>query len=240
MIYLASSSPRRRELLSQVGYDFVVRPSEYDEASLKAAELAPDALVRELASAKALDVARTLGARTDALMVAASDARPSDVVIGADTVVVRDGDVLGKPHDERDAVAMLRSLSGRSHQVLTGVSVVGTAPVGNDAASGDPRQGDWVLAVVRQMTFCEVTTVSFYDLDEASIAAYVATGEPMDKAGSYGIQGLGALLVRGIDGDYCNVVGLPVARLARVLDEMGVPRGGAWVRDRAVPGVDHN
>ncbi|MEE8716224.1 MAG: Maf family protein [Coriobacteriales bacterium] len=240
MIYLASSSPRRRELLGQVGYEFVVRPSGYDEAPLKAAGLAPDVLVRELASAKALDVARALGARAEALVATASDARPNDVVIGADTVVVRDGVVLGKPHDERDAVAMLRSLSGRSHQVLTGVSVVGTAPVGNDAAPGDPRQGGGVSAVVRQVTFCETTTVSFYDLDEARIAAYVATGEPMDKAGSYGIQGLGALLVRGIEGDYCNVVGLPVARLARVLDEMGVPRGDAWVCDRTAPDDDRN
>lgn len=132
---------------------------------------------------------------------AAKRAGPNDLIIAADTVVALDGAVLGKPRDEAGAFAMLSALSGREHHVYTGVTVL---------------QGG------RAVTEHEETAVTFRALEEAEIRGYIATGEPMDKAGAYGIQGLGALLVSGIRGDYCNVVGLPVFRLGRILSQFGV------------------
>lgn len=132
---------------------------------------------------------------------AAEKAGPGDLIIAADTVVALDGAVLGKPRDEADAFAMLSALSGREHHVYTGVTVM---------------QGE------RAVTEHEETAVAFREISPEEIRGYIATGEPMDKAGAYGIQGLGALLVRGIRGDYCNVMGLPVFRLGRILSEFGV------------------
>lgn len=184
-IVLASQSPRRKELLGRMGLEFVTQASKIDESAFDG--LAARELVATLSREKAQWIARQLDGET--------------LVIGADTVVVRDGAALGKPKDVEDAVAMLLSLSGRDHQVCTGVTVC---------------RGDRVLTQV------EETQVTFRELTEAEVRQYVSTGEPMDKAGAYGIQGLGGLLVEGIQGDYSNVVGLPVCRLGQMLKDFGV------------------
>lgn len=184
-IVLASQSPRRKELLGRMGLEFVTQASKIDESAFDGLEARE--LVATLSREKAQWIARQLDGET--------------LVIGADTVVVRDGAALGKPKDAEDAVAMLLSLSGRDHQVCTGVTVC---------------RGDQVLTQV------EETQVTFRDLTEAEVRQYVSTGEPMDKAGAYGIQGLGGLLVEGIRGDYSNVVGLPVCRLGQMLKDFGV------------------
>lgn len=192
-LILASASPRRRELLSSLGLDFEVTPSTVDEAAfLKLMPGAsPSDIVLKLAETKALDVAsRTVG---DAL------------VIGADTDVALDGDVLGKPESEQQAVDMLLRLSGRVHQVYTAITLV------------DVQQSH----IARHATSYCATDVEFSPFDEARASAYVATGEPMDKAGSYGIQALGTLLIPRISGDYFNVVGLPLFRLGEMLAEFG-------------------
>lgn len=181
MLILASSSPRRRELLSRVGADFTVIPAMTDEGGVET--LSPARAVETLAERKALAVFIT---------------HPGDVVIGADTVVSLDGKIFGKPADASAARKMLSALSGRSHEVVSGVCVI---------ASG------------RRNVFSVRTAVRFRRLSPALIERYLATGEPFDKAGAYGIQGFGALLVEGIEGDYCNVVGLPLSALARVLEE---------------------
>ena len=185
-IILASGSPRRRELLEQMGiknYRIVIPDvDEHVEG-----HPAPDALVELLSRRKAEAVGAKAGA--DAL------------VIAADTVVALDGAILGKPHSREEAAAMLAALSGREHAVYTGVTVL---------------RGD------KSVTEHERTAVAFRALTGAEIDAYVSTGEPMDKAGAYGIQGVGALLITGISGDYFNVMGLPVCRLGRVLAEFGV------------------
>lgn len=184
-IVLASQSPRRKELLGRMGLEFVTQASKIDESAFDGLEARE--LVATLSREKAQWIARQLEGET--------------LVIGADTVVVRDGAALGKPKDAEDAVAMLLSLSGRDHQVCTGVTVC---------------RGDRVLTQV------EETQVTFRELTEAEVRQYVSTGEPMDKAGAYGIQGLGGLLVEGIRGDYSNVVGLPVCRLGQMLKDFGV------------------
>lgn len=184
-IVLASQSPRRKELLGRMGLEFVTQASKIDESAFDGLEARE--LVATLSREKAQWIARQLDGET--------------LVIGADTVVVRDGAALGKPKDAEDAVAMLLSLSGRDHQVCTGVTVC---------------RGERVLTQV------EETQVTFRELTEAEVRQYVSTGEPMDKAGAYGIQGLGGLLVEGIRGDYSNVVGLPVCRLGQMLKDFGV------------------
>ncbi len=184
MLILASQSPRRRELLEQIGLrDFLIHPAKGEETA--PAGLSPERLVERLSRQKAAEVAA---------------ACPGDVVIAADTVVAAGGAVLGKPRTPEEAAEMLASLSGRTHTVYTGVTV--------------RRDGEAV-------TEHEATSVRFRPLSRAEIAAYVATGEPMDKAGAYGIQGRGALLVEGIEGDYFNVVGLPLCRLAQILARFG-------------------
>lgn len=180
MIILASASPRRKELLSQI-CDFDIRVSDCDE---NCDITDPEKLVCELSCRKA----RAIAADTD------------DIVIGADTVVAIGGKILGKPHSTEEARNMLKSLSGKTHSVFTGVTVIKSK---------------------KEYTFAEKTDVTFYELDDTLIDRYVASGEPMDKAGAYGIQGKGCVLVKGICGDYFNVVGLPVAHLYRVLDEIG-------------------
>ena len=181
---LASQSPRRRELLGQMGFSFTVRPAKREE--LPHPELTPAQLVEELARQKALEVS--------------AEAASDDVVVAADTVVAIDGKVLGKPHDKVHAAQMLSALSGREHTVYTGVAV---------------KRGETLLVEH------EATQVRFRPLTQREIDLYIQTGEPMDKAGSYGIQGYGALLVEGIRGDYFNVVGLPICRLGRMLAQVG-------------------
>ena len=184
-IVLASQSPRRRELLGKMGLEFTTKSPEIDEEAITG--LPAVELVKALSREKCLHIAR--------------DEDPETIVIGSDTVVVLDGVILGKPVNEADAIRMLTALSGRSHQVCTGVTVC---------------QGKTV------MSEAEVTQVTFRTLTDTEIRQYVATGEPMDKAGSYGIQGYGGLLVSGIQGDYSNVVGLPVCHLGRMLLGFGV------------------
>ena len=184
-IILASQSPRRKELMGQIGLKFKVISPNVDEHMEGNPSHAQQ--VEELSLRKARAVERQ--ADGEALIVA------------ADTVVALEGTVLGKPEDEREAFAMLSALSGNRHYVYTGVTVL--------------RDG-------RAVTQHEVTTVTFRELEPDEISSYIATGEPMDKAGAYGIQGLGALLVSGIEGDYFNVMGLPVYRLGRILAGFGI------------------
>ena len=189
---LASQSPRRRELLSEAGFELEILPADIDETRRDGES--PVELVERLASEKA-EAART-----------ALDHAPADgLLVAADTIVWMGSEALGKPADKTDAARMLRELSGRTHHVSTGVCAM--------RLSGD-------ASALATATFVETTDVTFWDLTEAEILAYVATGEPMDKAGAYGIQGAGRVLVRGISGDYANVVGLPVSRLLRELGSL--------------------
>ncbi len=180
---LASASPRRRELLPLLGHDFTVHPAQVDETPPHGIE--PSALVLHLAMEKA---------------AAVSHEHPDALVLGSDTIVVLDGEILGKPTDAKAARAMLRRLSGQRHTVLTGIALV-------HSASG------------RREAEHEAVDVYFGDLTDDAIAAYVSGGSPMDKAGAYGIQDdRGALFVRRIEGDYYAVVGLPVYRLNRMIE----------------------
>lgn len=185
---LASQSPRRKELLAQIGLSFEVVVSRADENITE--ELSPGELVERLSLIKAEAVRDSLAGREDA-----------PVVIGADTVVYHNGRILGKPKDEEDAFLMLRSLSGDTHSVFTGVSIL--FPDGT-------------------VTFHSETKVTFDELSDAEIRAYIASGEPMDKAGAYGIQGLGGAFVTGIEGEYANVVGFPIGEFCRILRKKGL------------------
>ena len=185
-IYLGSGSPRRKELLTQIGIEYEVKVSEADE---KSDITDPAALVEELSKRKAVVVALDVAAE------AISD-EEEFMVIGADTVVALDGTILGKPKDAEDAKRMLRMLSGKSHSVFTGVTFV--------------KCLDGETAVY---SFHEETKVIFEEMSEAEIDEYVTTGDPLDKAGAYGIQGFCARYIKGIEGDYNNVVGLPVGRV---------------------------
>lgn len=184
---LASASPRRKELLSRMNVSFMVIPSEAEEVIT---ESDPREAVKRLAEMKAQDVASRCIQSLEYVQKSGEEM----IVLGADTVVVYEGKILGKPRDKEDAGRMLDLLSGKTHQVYTGVSVV-------------------LIPVMRTYTFCQKTDVTMYHLSKKDIEYYVNTGEPMDKAGSYGIQGLGAVYVKKISGDYNNVVGLPIARL---------------------------
>ncbi len=187
-IILASGSPRRRELLRQAGYEFTVKVSDaLEDTDIRI----PKDYVMELADRKAGDVCeKELAGRTE------NDDKSPFIVIGADTVVALDDKILGKPKDDGDAVRTLKSLSGKSHHVYTGVSIY--------FYDGE---------ATKKKTFYECTEVIFYPMTDKEIDWYVSTGEPRDKAGSYGIQGKGGLFVKEIRGDYNNVVGLPLARL---------------------------
>lgn len=193
---LASASPRRRDLLRNAGFDFEVRPGQIVE-EIQLGEL-PEEFARRVA-------------REKALQIAASSPRDS-LVLGADTVVVIDGQVLGKPAGRPDAARMLRLLSGRTHQVHSGICLV--------------RAPDQTEALEH-----ETTLVTFRELDEEEIRHYVETGEPWDKAGGYGIQGLASKFVTRISGCYSNVVGLPVALVYKVLrkaESRRRPAAGSW------------
>ncbi|WNC16703.1 Maf family protein [Brevibacillus brevis] len=183
---LASSSPRRRELLQALGIAFKVQSSDVDETT--APGLSPQEVVEELALRKARAVASTLS---------------EGVVLGSDTIVVLDDRILGKPADEADAFRMLSMLQGREHTVYSGVALI-------EAASG------------RSEVAHSSTRVKIRALSEAEIKAYIATREPMDKAGSYAIQGIGATIVEGIAGDYFTVVGLPLCLTANMLSRFGI------------------
>ena len=188
---LASGSPRRKEILEELGYQFEIKTGDFDESTVALDD--PKEGVQKLALGKALAAVQQPG-----------------LYLGSDTVVVLDGVVMGKPSDEQDAFRMLRSLSGRTHEVCTGVALV---TVGEDGT------------VEHTETFVEATEVMFFELTDEEIDRYIRTGEPMDKAGAYGIQGLGRVLVEGIRGDYETVVGLPAARVYRALREHDVVPG---------------
>ncbi len=185
-IILASASPRRKMLLTQVGLPFTIRISNTEEDLRQA--LPPGQLAETLALEKAQAVAASVDAES--------------LVIGADTIVVDGSNILGKPSDEADAFRMLSRLSGRSHQVITGVAVISTA------------------ASMRSLVQHETTQVTFAPLSDRDIQWYIRTGEPLDKAGSYAIQGKGTAFIERIDGCYNNVVGLPVFRLLGLLEEI--------------------
>lgn len=182
-LILASSSPRRKELLENLHLSFEVSSSDVDESFDPGLE--PGEIVMELAFRKA-----------NAVLEKYADS----FVIGSDTVVVKDGNVLGKPTDSEQAFTMLKSLSGAIHSVYTGVSI---------------------LAPGKQIKFYEKTDVVFWELSDDEINSYIGTGEPFDKAGAYGIQGFGSMLVKSISGDYFSVVGLPVSRTVRELRKAG-------------------
>ncbi|MRX71427.1 septum formation inhibitor Maf [Bacillus lacus] len=182
-LVLASGSPRRKEILENVGLSFTIAVSDIEEIIEEGAS--PSEAVSSLAAQKAQSIA---------------DRFQHSFVIGADTVVVLDGVILGKPRDKEEAFSMLSGLSGSTHSVLTGVCLM---------------QGS------RTVSFYESTSVTFYELSETEIRSYIESGEPMDKAGAYGIQGLGSLLVKELHGDYFSVVGLPVARTIRELKKFG-------------------
>lgn len=179
-IILASQSPRRKELMSLFGRPFTVRVADIDET------MDPQKTPFE-------EVARVSRMKAQAVKP-----MPGELVIAADTIVVCDGEILGKPKNEADAFRMLHMLSGNTHQVMTGLTVLGGG---------------------KQVSVTEVTHVRFRELTKDEIEAYIATGEPMDKAGSYGIQGGAALFVSRLEGDYFNVMGLPVCKLGMILKE---------------------
>lgn len=183
-LILASQSPRRKELLGYITQDFTVKVSDADE-TLKEG-MTPEETVMYLATIKG---------------EAVSEEFADDTVISADTVVVSDSTILGKPHSTEEAFSMLKSLSGKTHSVFTGVCII----------SAD-----------KKICFAEKTEVTFADLSDDEIIAYISTGEPFDKAGAYGIQGKGSVLITSVSGDYYNVMGLPVARLNRILRENGL------------------
>jgi septum formation protein len=208
MLVLASASPRRQELLRNAGISFTVQPADIDETPL--AGEPPRECAERLAREKALAVCRT---------------RPQDRVLGADTIVVVDEIILGKPVDDDDAVRMLCLLSGREHQVITGLCLVGTVagghlPVVSEAKRTELRSRPYEILRTdnRELrTASETTLVTMSELSEDEIREYVATGEPMDKAGAYAIQGMASRWIPRIEGDYSNVVGLPVALVYAML-----------------------
>lgn len=181
---LASASPRRKEILSNAGFNFEVIVSDADENISE--DMTPEKTVEELAKRKALSV---------------WESNKDAVVFGCDTVVAVDGKILGKPADDEDAFNMLRMLSGKVHTVSTGVCI---------------------CSAEKLTVFSNTTRVEFYSLSDETIKSYIATGECRDKAGAYGIQGYGRVLVKEIKGDYFSVMGLPVSQASRVLAEFGV------------------
>lgn len=189
LLILASGSPRRRELLSLLNLPFEVRPSDADESTPE--DWKPEKIVTELALRKARAVIGT-------------EMPENAIVIGSDTIVVLDGQVLGKPANAEEAAGMLRRLSGRQHDVYTGLACIGV-----------PEQPARTLSGYRS------ASVTMRAISDSEIAAYIATGEPMDKAGSYAVQGLGAVFVERIEGDYHAIVGLPVALLYHMLARLG-------------------
>jgi septum formation protein len=186
-IILASASPRRKELLEQIGVRFTVNPSTCEEIIT---DTDPVKVVKALSCQKAADVSKRYD---DAL------------IIGSDTIVSINNQILGKPKNQQDAYRMLKLLQGNTHQVYTGVTVVNKHTGGSE-----------------EITFCSATDVSFYSMTDEQIYSYINSGEPIDKAGAYGIQGKSAVYIKEIKGDYNTVVGLPVAMLYQMLLEKGI------------------
>jgi septum formation protein len=199
MLVLASASPRRQELLRAAGIEFIVQPSNVDE-TLRAGE-APHEFAERLAREKALTVWKV---------------RPQDTILGADTIVVIGDSILGKPLDQNDAVRMLRRLSGREHRVITGIALA-SAQYSVPSENGRP--------LIRVAS--EITAVIMSEISDAEIYDYVKTGEPMDKAGAYAIQGIASRWIPRIEGDYSNVVGLPIALVYRMLNDLKQESCGA-------------
>lgn len=193
-IVLASNSPRRKEILEQVGITFTVSPSTSDEVS---ESTDPIELVESLSSMKAEEVAEREKGPT--------------IIIGADTVVVHEGKILGKPVDVAEAKKMLWSLQGNSHEVFTGVTVI-LKEINNGKE----------IVPYKKISFADVSKVIFYPMTHEQIDAYVATKEPMDKAGAYAIQGKFAVYIKEIIGDYYNIVGLPISKLYQTLIDEGI------------------
>lgn len=187
-IILASGSPRRRELLDLAGIKYTVKPSQKEEVI---SSTIPEEVVKELSFQKADDIAAGVPAGT--------------VVIGSDTVVALEDQILGKPKSKEDACRMLKELQGKSHKVYTGVTFIMEEETGR-----------------KVVTFAEATRVDMYPMTDAEIESYVEGGESMDKAGAYAIQGEGTVFIRGIEGDYNTVVGLPLARVYQELKKLGV------------------
>jgi septum formation protein len=195
-LILASGSPRRRELLSALGLEFTVQPVEIDETPREGEAAEP--YVRRVAGQKA----------------AAIEGEPGELVLAADTIVVLDGRLLGKPADPDGARAMLRELSGRSHTVKTAVAL-------RELGAGEGKEG----GTERWATHVESTEVHMVELSERDVEWYVGTGEPLDKAGAYGAQGLGSLFIEEIRGNYLGVIGLPLPALVRLFRELDYELG---------------
>jgi len=194
-LVLASASPRRQELLRAAGIAITVQPTNIAEVP-KDGEV-PKACAERLAHEKAWAVFKD---------------RPNDFVLGADTIVVAENEILGKPKDAADAARMLRLLSGRTHHVITGICLMGPVVASNQNSKTDIPLGD---------TRSETTRVTMTELSDEEIRAYIESGEPMDKAGAYAIQGIASRWIPRVEGDYSNVVGLPVALVYRMLKECG-------------------
>ncbi len=180
-VILASKSPRRRELLAQIGLDFIIDPA-FGEENIVSSD--PREVVKELSAQKAEEIAQKN--------------HEEALVIGSDTIVSLNDEIMGKPADKEEAFRMLKKLQGNSHSVYTGVTLIKLDLHGEE---------------IKRISFYEETKVNFYPMSDGEIEAYIASGEPMDKAGAYGIQGAAAAYIKGIEGDYNNVVGLPVGRL---------------------------
>jgi septum formation protein len=195
MLVLASASPRRQELLRNAGIPFVAQPTDIPEVPL--AGEAPCTFAERMAREKALAVSRL---------------RPGDFILGADTIVVVDAHILGKPRDRADAARMLHLLSGRTHQVITGVCLV----------TPQLRTENRKLTTALENIRSETTLVTMDALSDDDIRSYILSGEPMDKAGAYAIQGMASRWVSRIAGDYFNVVGLPVSLVYRMMQEQGM------------------
>lgn len=216
ILILASGSPRRQELIRTFGLVCRIDPADVDETM--PGRTPPDVLVEQLSLRKALKVK---GRATEA----------NGVVIGSDTVVVLDGRILGKPQDEQDAFDMLRSLAGRTHQVYTGLACIRTRADLTERDEQTPsicEVGSYsVIAVSPQgepagLVGCTVSSVTFRPMNDEEIRAYVKSGEPMDKAGAYGVQGLGAVFIEKIEGDFYSIMGLPLNLLYSMLLKLGI------------------
>ena len=200
--FLASKSPRRKDLMTQIGIEFEVMISERDEIITSTV---PEEVVKELSLQKALEIERMLLKECDGDILAkySKEGYEGVVIIGADTVVSKDGEIMGKPVDEEDAFNMLKKLQGDKHMVSTGVALIVIKEGKKDMIS-----------------FAEDTDVNMYEISDEEIREYIATNEPMDKAGSYGIQGIGAKFISGINGDYNNVVGLPIGSIYQAIRKL--------------------
>ncbi len=208
-IILASGSPRRKELLEQIGIPFQIKVSRCEE---RINQKEPEEIVKELSAQKAEAVAKTVG---------------RGIILGADTIVWLNGRVMGKPKDREDARQMLNALQGRGHSVFTGVTLIEKGCCGTDEKEDGKDREDSRMGKIREtggeervLSFAVETRVFVHQMSEAEIESYLDTGDPFDKAGSYGIQGPFAAYVDGIEGDYNNVVGLPVARVYQELKKI--------------------